>query len=132
MKENFNFDKNAVKCRLCKSFVEATSVCDLKNKTVRPNKKRYCGTYISDAERLIALTTSMISKPVPTQRGIVNRQQLRSYKKDIKLFKKSAIQDKESFSSSSYNIADSPSFPMTGDLSRFKTTAPPLSEEVSK
>jgi len=95
-----------ITCATCLN--EENKVCVVKKNRVALNKRRRCGKYVLEATKVKA---KQILKTV--QMGYKDKEALRrEYKNQLKQFRASAKQG---------NISQS--HPLTGDLSRFTSTA---------
>lgn len=108
-----------VRCRVCER--EMQGYCPVKKTQVKLNKARTCKNFVHDISKV------KIKKILPSQmrpdwyhdrRGAMNKA-----KKEMKA--KEAARKKELFNTESYmsNIQGTTDHPLTGDLSRFTTTA---------
>jgi hypothetical protein len=121
-----------VKCKLCANEVE--KICKIKKIGVKVNKKRQCEAYVYDELKAKAITDAR--KKVPSTRlGYTKQQELKAERKaQIKALKE-ALKTKPG-EGTAKNLGlikpGDPGFsvpsgdlkhPLTGDLSRFTTTA---------
>lgn len=111
-----------VKCAICKNYEGGK--CIEKDEAVKPNKPRKCELFLIDESRIKEKT------PIPTMRGVA-KEIWPEKKKEIKAQMKRAVEEAERDKS---NLEDKRKYmgprtdhekhPLTGDLSRFSTTAP--------
>jgi hypothetical protein len=113
----------ATRCRFCINFVKENSYCSKKKSSVAANKKRHCIDYILDSVK-VDIVSMLATKALPTTRGVIDRglrrELITKQNAAIRKANKEAIVESLSVTNES--------FPLTGDLSRFKTTG--ITEEL--
>ena len=99
----------AVRCNSCANL-DMFNLCKLKKEFMHTNKKRRCQKYI-EAENLF-----VEENIIPVRRGTIDKALARKQRYEIrKVLKNNTIPVDANYLSDSY--------PVTGDLSRFKTTS---------
>ena len=109
MKENFDESKNSVRCNVCSFFLADEKKCSVKDMKVHPKKNRYCTNYMHDDNKVVR------RKVLPSIRGIIDKELRKKHKQELRKLKNNNVVE-------AIHQLDDP-FPVTGDLSRFKTTA---------
>lgn len=112
MTESFDLSKNKVRCAHCSECDDINSYCFLKKNKISLNKKRYCKLYKHD-ETKVKEKKEIPSQKVPSWnlKSSIRKQEVEKLEK---LRAELARQEQMQTQSSNH--------PITGDLSRFKTT----------
>ena len=95
-----------IKCATCSNELDRR--CTVKNETVNPNKKRVCDLYAHDLSKV---KVKQAIPSMPATPDMIGKQKPRYSKRIIK-------QPVEQ------QAAGTEAHPLTGDLSRFKSSAP--------
>jgi len=103
-----------VVCALCR--LENNRRCIKKNAKVKINKQRVCKFYDEDEYKLNAMKAKQdVARPMATKRP--------DYYWDAARMKEEKRKAKEAATPRQSMISSDPKHPLTGDLSRFKSTA---------
>lgn len=112
MINGFDKTKNKIRCSHCEIFDSEQRICVLKQTRVSPNKKKYCSNFLLDESKIRAKTK------IPTQR--VESHHIK--KSDLQKKAKEAEIERIKQEAMNVGVAKDENYPLTGDLSRFKTT----------
>lgn len=128
MEKTLEKKDGATRCRFCTFFVKESSYCAAKKKSVAANKKRHCVSYLLDSIK-VDVQELVTRKSLPTVRGVIDRKLRREL--ITKQNAEARRAKKEYEAQASLLFATTEQFPLTGDLSRFKTTAVAVEENAS-
>lgn len=127
MEKTLEKKDGATRCRFCVSFVKESSYCTTKKTTVAANKKRHCVSYLLDSSK-VDIQELVTRKSLPTVRGVIER----GLRRELITKQNAAERVMRKEQALEMVRAAEEKFPLTGDLSRFKTTAdvekPPVEE----
>lgn len=112
MINGFDKTKNKIRCSHCEIFSPEQRVCSLKQTRVSPNKKKYCSNFSLDEDKVST------KNKIPTQR--VESWYLK--KSDLQKRAKEAEIERIKQEAMTVDTVKDENYPLTGDLSRFKTT----------
>lgn len=108
----------ATRCRFCVNFVKESSYCAAKKTSVASNKKRHCVSYLLDSNK-VDLQGLLTTKPLPSVRGVIER----GLRRELITKQNAATRKAQKEQLLEMVKTAEEKFPLTGDLSRFKTTA---------
>lgn len=115
----FDKRKNKVRCSHCQLFNEVRRFCEIKQTRVSPNKKKYCSNYELDESKIRE------KNRIPTKRvesWYLKRSDLKKREKELEI-------ERIKQEAQIVNTTQNTEHPLTGDLSRFKTTGTDVVDE---